>query len=126
MARRAGAGPVDVSVLLVGDAAIRALNRRWRRRDRATDVLAFPPPRSRPRRRPQPRPLGDIVVSLETCRREARAAGVAACGRLAHLLAHGLLHLLGRDHATTRAFEALERRTRELAAAALGRNPPRR
>lgn len=86
--------PGDVSVLVVGDAAIRRLNRAWRGIDRATDVLSFPQAPA-PGERPQ---LGDLVVSLDTAERVARRDGRPVEAELDRYLAHGLLHLLGHDH----------------------------
>ena len=120
MSGASGAAPAGVSVLLVGDAAIRGLNRRFRGIDRPTDVLSFGAPRSRRAAAPEPAELGDLVVSLPTCRRQALALRCPPLDRLVHLLAHGLLHLLGRDHRTSREFAAMERRTRRLVESALG------
>jgi probable rRNA maturation factor len=122
MLRSAGAEPAELSVLLTGDVAIRTLNRSHRRIDRPTDVLSFGLPR-RGHARDAVRPLGDIVVSLETCLRQARTMRCPPLVRLAHLLAHGLLHLLGHDHRTEREFIDLERRTERLVAAALPQKP---
>jgi probable rRNA maturation factor len=99
-----------VSVALVSDARGRALNRTYRRKDYATDVLSFPagPPRStRPSSRlagPRPsapgRPafLGDIVIARGVARRQARQARHSELTELKVLALHGLLHLLGYDH----------------------------
>lgn len=86
-----------VSVALAGDARVRALNRRYRRQDRATDVLSFPAS-------PEPLPaagtrhLGDIVIATGVAERQARAAGHSRQTELRVLALHGLLHLLGYDH----------------------------
>ncbi len=111
---------VELSVLLTGDGEIRRLNRIYRRIDRATDVLSFGIPRRGPRGPRPAQPLGDIVVSLESCRRQARTLQVPARRRLAHLLAHGLLHLMGREHRTVRALAAMERRAALLVDEAFG------
>lgn len=87
----------ELSVSLVGDRAIRRLNRSWRRKDQATDVLSFPAG-DRPAGTPGPRPLGDVVISLDTAARRAREDGRAVEAEVARYLAHGLLHLLGHDH----------------------------
>ena len=89
-----GRADAEVSILLVGDAAIRRLNRTWRGRDASTDVLSFPQPRGGPARL-----LGDVVISLDTAARVARAEGRPLGSELDRYLAHGLLHLLGHDHA---------------------------
>ncbi len=89
-----GRADAEVSILLVGDAAIRRLNRTWRGKDVPTDVLSFPQPRA-----DSSRLLGDVVISLDTAARVARAEGRAVGAELDRYLAHGLLHLLGHDHA---------------------------
>jgi probable rRNA maturation factor len=116
MLRAGRTGPAELSVLLTGDASIRRLNRHHRGLDRPTDVLSFPvPPPPRPAAVP---PIGDLVVSLETCRRQAREAGIPAARRLRELLAHGLLHLLGVDHPDDRSLERMHRRAARLLAKA--------
>jgi probable rRNA maturation factor len=91
-----GVGPAEVSLVLTGDAAIRRLNRVYRGIDRPTDVLSFGQDGSP---RGAVRLLGDVVISLATGRRQARAAGRPLEAELAMLAVHGLLHLLGHDHA---------------------------
>jgi probable rRNA maturation factor len=80
---------VELSLSIVGDARIRALNREWRGKDKPTDVLSFPQ---------GDRLLGDVVISIQTARRAARVHGVSLSRELDLYLAHGLLHLLGYDH----------------------------
>ncbi len=124
-------GPWEISLALAGDADIRPLNRKWRGRDQATDVLSFPAhdgsvqdghsARQMPGGTPEP--LGDIMLAWETVARDAVADGRPAGDHAAHLVVHGVLHLLGYDHETeteARAMEALE--TAVLAAAGLA-NP---
>jgi len=84
-------GGGELSVLVVGDRAIRRLNRDWRRKDEATDVLSFEHPGA-------PGLLGDVVISLDTARRQAKEGGRPLSQQLARLLAHGVLHLAGHDH----------------------------
>lgn len=84
-------GPGELSVLVVSDRAIRSLNRTWRGKDQPTDVLSFEQDRSRGL-------LGDVVISLDTARRQAKEGPRPLSDELARLLAHGLLHLLGHDH----------------------------
>ena len=85
----------SVSIALVSDTRIRALNLKYRRKNAATDVLSFPT-------NPQsliPNPfLGDIVIGLGVARRQAREAGHTELAELKVLALHGLLHLLGYDH----------------------------
>ena len=75
---------------------MRALNRDWRGKDKPTNVLSFPAPP--PPGAPGPRHLGDIVLAYETLAREAAAEGKALADHAAHLVVHGVLHLLGYDH----------------------------
>jgi probable rRNA maturation factor len=81
----------DVAVALAGDAQVRALNRRYRRKDRPTDVLSFPVDAPGDA-------LGDIVIARGVAKRQAREAGHSAQTELRVLALHGLLHLLGYDH----------------------------
>jgi probable rRNA maturation factor len=94
-----------VSVALVSDARVRALNRQYCGHDHATDVLSFPSEGpSGPLKHAGPTPLssgrflGDIVVARGVARRQARAAGHSELTELRVLVLHGLLHLLGYDH----------------------------
>ncbi|MDR1477142.1 MAG: rRNA maturation RNase YbeY [Rickettsiales bacterium] len=80
----------EVSVLLTDDKGIRKLNRLWRGKDRATNVLAF--------ETGDDLMPGDIALSIDTLVREAKAQGTDLRAHLAHLAAHGALHLLGFDH----------------------------
>lgn len=93
-ARRDQRADYDVSLRLVGDAAIRALNRDYRAKDRPTDVLAFAQ-REAPGAAIHADVLGDIVISVETARRQAKRG---LYRELLHLASHGLCHLLGYDH----------------------------
>jgi len=104
-------------VILTSDRAIRTLNRRWRGRDKSTNVLSFPAPSARKKPwRGAPRHLGDIVLAYETVAREARAEGKPLDHHLAHLALHGFLHLLGYDHESHGQAEAMERRERRILA----------
>jgi probable rRNA maturation factor len=99
-----------VVVALAPDASVRALNRRYRRVDRATDVLSFP---AAARAVPVDGHLGDIVIARGVARRQARAAGHDERTEHRVLALHGLLHLLGYDHhADAGAMARVERRLR--------------
>lgn len=87
----------ELSVLLVGDEEIRDINRTWRRKNKATDVLSFPAG-DFPKGAPGPRPLGDVVISLDTALRVAKEEGRSVDDEVARYLAHGILHLMGLDH----------------------------
>lgn len=104
--------PRELSIAVVTDQGIRALNRRHRAKDRATDVLSFP--QEEPARAARARgPIGDVAISLDTARRQAREGGWPLAVELRRLLAHGLLHCLGHDHerpADARRMAAAEQR----------------
>ena len=99
--RELGLAGAGLSVSLVGDEEMRALNRRYRRRNRPTNVLAFPLEGESPWPPGVPRLLGDVVVSTETVLREAEEpgwAGFTVGEALYFHLVHGLTHLLGYAH----------------------------
>ena len=93
----ARAGAAELSLVLVSDRRMRALNRRYRQKDRPTDVLAFP---LREGRFSQFRGklLGDVVISMPTAKRQAAALSHSLHDEVSRLLVHGVLHLLGYDH----------------------------
>jgi len=95
-ARSLGVGG-ELSLVMAGDGMLRRLNRVYRGKDRATDVLAFAQREGRGGRLAGPA-IGDVVISLETARRVARRLGVSLRSELNLYLAHGLLHLLGYNH----------------------------
>jgi probable rRNA maturation factor len=85
-------GGEELSIALVTDREMRRLNLRWRRRHRPTDVLSFP--------LDEPGALGDVVISMDTARRQAKEGGWPLAVELRRLLAHGILHCRGYDHAS--------------------------
>lgn len=87
----------ELSVALVGDAEIHALNHNYRGKDRPTDVLAFAL-REGEDAHVHADVLGDVVISLDTAARQAAVRGHSAAQEVRFLLAHGILHLLGYDH----------------------------
>jgi rRNA maturation RNase YbeY len=105
----------ELSVLLVSDGEMRRLNRDWRGRDRPTDVLSFA--QGEGAGAAPDGLLGDVVISVDTARRQARS-GRRPLGREAErLLVHGLLHLLGYDHErSAREAARMKQKERELAA----------
>jgi len=109
-----GSPDAELSLLLVDDAEMTEYNREFRGKDRPTNVLAFA---MRDGEFPEltPHLLGDVVISAETARREAEAAGTRLEARLDELLVHGALHLFGMDHERSEdEAEAMFRRAREL------------
>jgi probable rRNA maturation factor len=97
-----GAVGEGVTLLLTDDQAIRDLNRRFRQQDRPTNVLSFSAPQN-----PE-RFLGDIALAFGVCAREAQDQGKPLAHHLQHLVAHGVLHLLGYDHETDAQAEEME------------------
>jgi len=95
-----GETSVELGIMFVGDQRMRGLNRRYRGKDRTTDVLAFAmrdafmPHASRL----MPDMLGDVVISVPTAWRQGKEAGRSLDEELAWLLVHGILHLCGYDH----------------------------
>lgn len=96
------------AVRFTGDRGVRRLNREYRGKDRATDVLSFPGGDTL-----EGRHLGDVVISVPAAVREAEAGGETVERRLRRLLLHGVLHCLGHDHET--GDGEMERIERELA-----------
>jgi len=96
----------EVAVVLAGDRTLRRFNRVYRGQDRPTDVLSFPGNGAEVG-------LGDILISVETAERNARAGGRTLPQELDVLALHGFLHVLGYDHETDDgAMDRLERRLR--------------
>lgn len=106
----------ELSIVLCDDAFILDLNRRFADQDHATDVLSFAAREAPGPRRPGV--LGDVVISVETARRQAEARGVALADEVRVLLGHGLLHLLGYDHRRVAERRIMFAKTDELVAAA--------
>jgi probable rRNA maturation factor len=95
----------ELSLALVTDRRMRALNQEWRGKDRPTDVLSFPQHGAS---------VGDVVISLDTARRQSREGGWSLSAELRRLLAHGLLHCLGHDHHTAREARRMAAAERRL------------
>lgn len=110
---RLGLNQAEIEVLLTDDATVRVLNRRWRGKDTATDVLSFASGDRLPEGGTH---LGDVAISLETAGRQAVEGGRTLLAELQALLVHAILHLCGHDHETDAGeMVAIEARlTREL------------
>jgi probable rRNA maturation factor len=87
----------EIAVRVVAARESRELNRRWRGKDKPTNVLSFPAP-SAPAARDEHRPLGDLVICADIVRQEAERDGKRVDAHWAHLVIHGALHLAGYDH----------------------------
>ena len=100
----------DLVVLLTDDATVRDLNARFRNKDAATNVLSFPAGDMAGDH------MGDVALAYGVCAREAAEQGKALAAHLQHLVAHGVLHLVGYDHEDDTDAEAMEAREREILA----------
>ncbi len=100
----------DVVILLTDNEAVRDLNARFRDKDRPTNVLSFPANESAAPH------LGDIVLAYGVCADEAAAQDKTLADHLSHLVVHGVLHLLGRDHEDDAEAEEMEAEEREILA----------
>lgn len=109
-----------VVILLTDDETVRDLNDRFRGKDRPTNVLSFPAA-DMPGANPQP--LGDIVLAYGVCATEAEEQSKTLRNHLTHLVVHGVLHLLGRDHEVDVEAEAMEGEERVILAS-LGVSDP--
>ena len=98
----------EASVVLGSDALLARLNLAYRGSTGATNVLSFAYQRPAGVGVEDEGYLGDVVLAAETLHREARARGIALQAHLQHLVVHGLLHLLGRDHGNDAEAEAME------------------
>lgn len=106
-----GAKNCEISLVLTSDKEIRALNKSWRSKDEPTNVLSFPlgeVPHGDDGRHLDPQPLGDVVLACETVTREAEFHGIELGQHSAHLVVHGVLHLLGYDHVRECEAERME------------------
>lgn len=107
-----------LSVTLVDDGEIQLLNREHRGKDKPTDVLSFPlyEPGEAPSHDGE-RLLGDVVISVDTARRQAADYDAPLQDEVYRLLIHGILHVLGHDHEEPAERETMEAEERRLAAA---------
>ncbi len=116
MLQTLGLENAELSILLCDDETIRALNRRYRKQDKPTDVLSFPMDEG-PGPGAEGGLLGDVVISVPTAARQAAERDRPIVAEVTFLLAHGLLHLIGYDHATKREEREMTARTEALLAA---------
>ena len=102
----------ELSISIVGDRTIRAINREYLAKDRPTNVISFPLQEGECAGI-APYALGDVVISADTAAREAAAGGMETFARLSFLLLHGILHLCGYDHERNGEAEAVRMETKE-------------
>ena len=110
------------SIVFSDDETLHRLNREWRGKDKPTNVLSFPMLEREKLlaldNEGPPELIGDLALSLDTCKRESTEKSVALQDHASHLIVHGLLHLAGFDHETGEEdAEAME--TREIKALAI-------
>jgi probable rRNA maturation factor len=94
----------NLAITFASDSRLASLNRKWRAQDKSTNVLSFPAPS-----RHADRFLGDIVLASGMIRREAKEQGKRLLDHTAHLIVHGVLHLLGHNHADASSARRMER-----------------
>jgi probable rRNA maturation factor len=103
----------EVSIAIVDDDAMRNLNRKFRKKNKTTDVLTFPADDSDADPNATGRPLGDIVISIDQARRQATDQKHSLATEVRYLILHGILHALGYDHETDSGeMNALEMKVR--------------
>ena len=117
------AGTTEVSVLLSDDEGISALNGEYRGVDGPTDVLSFSQHEGEDEFSGEENLLGDLVISVETAKRQAKEQGRELDAEIDMLVVHGLLHLLGNDHAEPAEAQRMFARQNELLCASI--QPPR-
>jgi probable rRNA maturation factor len=105
--RKRAVQPVQVSLRMVGAAESRKLNREWRDEDHATNILSFPAGEM-PEMAGELPTLGDLVICVPIVKREAQQQGKRVDAHWAHLVIHGVLHLLGYDHEVERDAQLME------------------
>ena len=121
---KAGDEPLELTIRVVGAAESRRLNRIWRNKDKPTNVLSFPAATLSPGKSGEPprfparhfAELGDLAICAPVVAREAREQGKTLQAHWAHMVVHGVLHLLGYDHETDRDAEVMEARETKILA----------
>nr|WP_293852116.1 rRNA maturation RNase YbeY [Steroidobacter sp.] len=129
-----GERDLELTIRIVGAAESRRLNRTWRAKDKPTNVLSFPaaplapgktgaPPRLSAKEFPGLEELGDLAICAPVVAREAKEQGKESQAHWAHMVVHGVLHLLGFDHETERDANVMEAREVKILAQFGYRNP---
>ena len=104
----------EIAVLFTDDSAVAEINAEWRGKAKPTNVLSFPAPAGMIIPPGEPKPLGDIVLASGVVAREAAEQGKTLRDHTAHLIVHGVLHLLGKDHEDDAEAEDMERLEAEI------------
>ena len=108
-----GIKKTDATIVFVSDDAIRKLNRQFRGKNYSTDVLSFPSS-AEPFEVVQQKQLGEVVISVQRAKSQARSNGLSFANEVKQLILHGLLHLSGYDHETDKGeMNRLELRLRK-------------
>jgi probable rRNA maturation factor len=108
-------GACQLSIVMTDDEQIQALNRDFAGDDYATDVLAFSLTEGEEFARPDEiERIGEVVISMETAARQADDAGIGTDQEIAHLVVHGVLHLLGYDHLAAQDEAAMRGREQKI------------
>lgn len=109
-----GSRPVGVAIVLTNNEEIQDLNRRFRGKDAPTNVLSFQADNEAPQPMEQEFVLGDIILAYGVIWQEAREQDKSIRNHLAHMIVHGLLHLLGYDHMVEEEAETMEALERKI------------
>jgi len=117
-----GEASAELGIMLVGDQRMRGLNRRYRGKDRTTDVLAFA---MREASHSNASLLGDVVIAVPTAARQAKQGQRSLDEELTVLLVHGILHLCGYDHARSKKEARRMHRRERMILRSLARLPTR-
>ena len=116
-----GVPAAELGILITSDEIIHDLNRRYADEDKATDVLSFSLREGEEFVSPDDTErLGEVIISLDTAKRQAEEAGRALEAEVAHLLVHGILHLLGYDHAEAEDERAMRAREEAILGSGFG------
>jgi probable rRNA maturation factor len=100
---------LEIALLFTSDQSIAEINAEWRGKDKPTNVLSFPAAPDLPVPDGEARPLGDIVLAHGVVANEAAEQGKTLREHTAHLIVHGVLHLLGLEHETDAEAQEMER-----------------
>jgi probable rRNA maturation factor len=123
MSRRDREMQRELTIRVVGAAESRKLNRTWRGKDKPTNVLSFPALPVGHGQRELELELGDLAICAPVVAREAREQGKLAQAHWAHMVVHGVLHLLGYDHEVDRDARIMEAREADILAGLGYSNP---